>query len=162
MLCSPRLGRVWALLGKGAGVDIAMQHLVSFAFILAYVVLFGVATLLQKPLDKDLGPVDLNVVMGIGMVVSTLPIMLFKHHGLPAPRVLLFGLGVGAMMGIGSLLYLLGLRTLPVTVAATLSIGYIAVTAVLAVIVFHESVTVWKVAGILLTVAGAALLASQS
>lgn len=139
-----------------------MQQLVSIGFVLGYVVLLGVATFLQKPVMKYLDAVQVNFLMGIGILIVSLPILLYRHQALPGLSHIGKGLGIGVLLGLGSLLYFLGLRHLPVTVAATIGTGYVVVTAVLAVIFLHEPVTLIKVAGVLLTIAGVAMLASQS
>jgi uncharacterized membrane protein len=66
---------------------------------------------------------------------------------------------VGAMIGLGSIFYFLGLQHLAVSVAAALANGYMVVNVLLSAIVLHEVVAWPKRAGITLTVMGVTLLA---
>jgi drug/metabolite transporter (DMT)-like permease len=68
-------------------------------------------------------------------------------------------LGVGAMVGVASVCYFLGLRSLPVSVAAATSNSYIVITVLLSTLVLHQPLTKARGEAIILTVGGVTLLA---
>jgi drug/metabolite transporter (DMT)-like permease len=68
-------------------------------------------------------------------------------------------LGVGAMVGLASVAYFLGLRGLPVSVAAAASNSYIVITVLLATLFLHQPMTKVRGGAIALTLGGVTLLA---
>ena len=69
------------------------------------------------------------------------------------------GLGVGAMVGVASVSYFLGLRSLPVSVAAAASNAYIVITVLLSTVLLHQPMTKARGGAIILTLGGVTLLA---
>ena len=69
------------------------------------------------------------------------------------------GLGVGAMVGAASVCYFLGLRSLPVSVAAAAANSYIVITVLLSTLVLHQPMTKTRGGAIIVTLAGVTLLA---
>jgi drug/metabolite transporter (DMT)-like permease len=140
-----------------------MNRMGAYAFIGGYVVLLGIATFLQKPALKTQDALQLNALTGIGLAaVSVAALAVGDRLRFPALESAGAGLGIGIMMGLGSLSYYLGLRYLPVSVAAPLAITYIAIPVVLSILFLHEPISVFKIAGIVLTVAGVLLLSTQA
>ena len=66
---------------------------------------------------------------------------------------------VGAMVGVASIFYFLGLQGLPVSIAAATSNAYMVVTILLSTLVLHEVLAWPKRIGIVLTLLGVTLLA---
>ncbi len=66
-------------------------------------------------------------------------------------------IGVGAMIGLGSIFYYLGLMRVPVSMAIGLANGYVVVTVLLSVLIGHATLPWSKRLAIALTVAGVAL-----
>lgn len=136
-----------------------MKSLIPLGLVGVYVVLLGVATFLEKPAMKSLTALQINALTGIGIAVAGLVATLFHDPGLPSLRPAMVGLGIGLMIGIGSIFYFFGLSKLPVSVAATAANAYVVITVLLSIIVLHDTMTIPKVLGILLTLAGVTLLA---
>jgi drug/metabolite transporter (DMT)-like permease len=67
-------------------------------------------------------------------------------------------LGVGAMVGVASVAYFLGLRSLPVSVAAAASNSYIVITVLLSALVLHQPMTKTRSGAIAITLGGVTLL----
>jgi drug/metabolite transporter (DMT)-like permease len=82
-----------------------------------------------------------------------------KGPRLPMTKHTLAAAGVGVTIGIASVFYLLGLRGLPVSVAAATSNAYIVITVVLSSIFLRQSVTRVGGGGIALTLLGVTQLA---
>lgn len=135
-----------------------MQNVPSLGFIAVYIVLLGLASFFQKPALKDLDALQLNACTAIGLAAISIVALLVRDRRLPSAEHTGIGIGIGVMMGIGSVAYFLGLRHLPVSVAATLSVTYIVITVILSMLFLHDTVTLPKVAGVVLTVAGVLLL----
>jgi len=66
-------------------------------------------------------------------------------------------IGVGAMIGLGSIFYFLGLMRLPVSITVGVANGYVVVTILLSVLIGHAALPWSKRLAIALTVAGVAL-----
>lgn len=131
----------------------------GFAFLAGYVVMIGVASFLQKFSMKQLNPYQVNFLMAAGMVVTAIPALLIKQGSLAVPvKSLPLGAPVGLLMALGSISYVLALSKLPVGTAAAISTSYVLLVVVLSRIFLGESLSWLKLAGILLTVAGVALL----
>src|SRR5436190_20957853 len=98
---------------------------VGFVFLLGYILMVGVASFLQKFAMKDLSPYQLNFFMFVGMLL-TAPAALFlaqKDFSLPGQAIPM-GLGIGLLMAVGSLSYVLAIQQLPVGVAASVAASY--------------------------------------
>jgi drug/metabolite transporter (DMT)-like permease len=131
----------------------------GFAFLAGYVVMVGVASFLQKFSMKQLNPYQVNFLMAAGMVVTAIPALLIKQGSLTVPvKSLPLGAPVGLLMALGSISYVLALSKLPVGTAAAISTSYVLLVVVLSRIFLGESLSWLKIVGILLTVAGVALL----
>ena len=131
----------------------------GFVFLAGYVVLVGTASFLQKFSMKELNPYQVNFLMAVGMVVTAVPALLIKQGSLTVPtKSLPLGAPVGLLMALGSISYVLALSKLPVGTAAAISTSYVLLVVVLSRVFLGESLTWLKMTGILLTVAGVALL----
>jgi drug/metabolite transporter (DMT)-like permease len=132
----------------------------SLGFIAAYAVLIAVASVIEVPVGRGLPSVQLNLLIRLGSLVVAAAALFIVHGaavpvGLPA----LAGLGIGILTGIGSIVYCLALIELPLSLVVTLSNLYIVITCLLGMSLLHESVTVVKIGGLALTLAGVLLLA---
>lgn len=96
--------------------------------------------------------------MAMGMVAVAGAALAVHGPQLPVTKRTLGGVGVGAMIGVASVFYFLGLRGLPVSVAAASSNGYIVVTVMLSTIFLRQPLTRARVGAIVLTVRGVTLL----
>jgi len=131
----------------------------AFLMMGAYVVIVGIGAFLEKPALRELDATQLNVLMAVAM--TAVAFVAFAAEG---PRVQmsvrsLGGLGVGAMVGTASVFYFLGLRGLPVSVAAASSNAYIVITVLLSTLVLHQLLTKVRLGAIALTLGGVTLLA---
>ena len=125
----------------------------------AYVVLVGIGAFLEKPALRELDATQLNALMAVAMTAVA-----FVAFAVEGPKVQmslrsLGGLGVGAMIGTASVFYFLGLRGLPVSVAAASSNAYIVITVLLSTLVLHQPLTKVRIGAIALTLGGVTLLA---
>jgi len=135
----------------------------GYLFVLAYVVLVGLATFLMKTGLKTLSPYQLNFLMGIGMMITGVPALLIAHKSFRIPTSELpIGMLIGTMMAGGSIFYVLAFDKLPAGVAAVLASTYVLLVIVLSWIFLKESLDALKVLGLLLTFAGVAILTYKS
>lgn len=139
-----------------------MTRLLPVAFVCVYVIMLGIGTFLEKPAMKSLDAFQINVLTAFGIVLVGIIALLIRHPGLPGPGPSLLGVGIGAIIGIGTICYFLGLDRLQVSVAATIANAYVLVTILLAILFLHDKMTIPKVIGVILTLAGATLLAYHS
>lgn len=130
----------------------------GFAIMGIYIVMIGVGAFLEKPALKGLAATQLNALMGIAMTAVAGIALAVRGPRLPMTRRTLGGLGVGVMIGTASVFYFLGLRGLPVSVAAAASNSSVVVTVVLSAIFLHQSLSRARGAAIALTLLGATLL----
>lgn len=131
----------------------------AFATMAAYVVIVGVGAFLEKPALKGLDATELNGLMAIAM--TAVAVVALAVHG-PRIRITersLQGVGVGALIGVASVLYFLGLRGLPVSVAAAFANSSMVVTVMLSVVVLHQPLTRVRGGAMLVTLLGVTLLA---
>ena len=131
----------------------------GFVIMGIYVVMIGVGAFLEKPALKGLAATQLNALMGIAMTAVAGVALAVKGPRLPLTKRALGGWGVGAMIGIASVFYFLGLRGLPVSVASATSNASVIVTVVLSAIFSHQPLGRARGAAIALTLLGATLLA---
>jgi drug/metabolite transporter (DMT)-like permease len=135
------------------------SSLSGFAFLVSYIVLVGVASFLQKFSMKQLNPYQINFLMALGMLVTAVPALLIKQGSLTVPaKSLPLGAPIGLLMAIGSICYVLALSELPVGTAAAISTSYVVLVVLLSRVFLGETLSWLKIAGILLTVVGVALL----
>jgi drug/metabolite transporter (DMT)-like permease len=124
-----------------------------------YVVIIGIGAFLEKPALRGLDATQLNGLMAITMTAVALVAFAVEGPRLPMSLQSLGGLGVGAMVGVASVSYFLGLRSLPVSVAAAASNSYIVITVLLSTLVLHQPMTKARFGAIILTLGGVTLLA---
>ncbi|HKQ05648.1 MAG TPA: DMT family transporter [Blastocatellia bacterium] len=135
------------------------MSLSGFAYLLGYIIMVGVASFLQKFSMKELNPYQVNFLMAIGMLVTAVPALWIKQGNLNVPvKSLPLGAPVGLLMALGSISYVLALSKLPVGAAAAISTSYVVLVVLLSWIFLHESLGWMKIAGILLTIIGVAML----
>lgn len=134
----------------------------GFAFLVGYILMVGVASFLQKYTMKQLNPYQINFLMAIGMAVSAVPALWIKQGSLIVPtKALPLGAPIGLLMALGSICFVLSLAKLPVGMASAISTSYVIVVVVLSRFFLNESLGLVKMAGIILTIAGVALLSWQ-
>ena len=131
----------------------------AFLMMGVYVVIVGIGAFLEKPALSALDATQLNALMAVAMTAVA-----FVAFAVEGPKVQmslrsLGGLGVGAMIGTASVFYFLGLRGLPVSVAAASSNAYIVITVLLSTLVLHQPLTKVRIGAIALTLVGVTLLA---
>ena len=131
----------------------------GFVIMGIYVVIVGVGVFLEKPALKGLQPTELNALMALSMTFVALTALAVKGPPIPTSKRSLGVLGVGVMIGAASVFYFLGLRGLPVSVAAATSNAYVVVTFVLSAIFLHQRLSRYRIAGIVLTLIGVTVLA---
>jgi drug/metabolite transporter (DMT)-like permease len=124
-----------------------------------YVVIVGVGAFLEKPALRGLDATQLNALMAIAMTVVAAVALAVKGPRVPITKRTLSGFGVGLMIGTGSVFYFLGLKGLPVSVAAASSNAYIVVTVVLSTIFLRQSLTRARGGAIALILLGVTQLA---
>lgn len=131
----------------------------GFGFLAGYIVLVGVASFLQKYGMKQLSPYQINFLMALGMLVTAGPALLIQQGNLAVPvKALPLGAPIGLMMALGSICFVLALAKLPVGLATAISTSYIVLVVILSRVFLGESIGWTKTAGIVLTIAGVALL----
>jgi drug/metabolite transporter (DMT)-like permease len=138
------------------------QTLTGYAFLLGYVVMVGVASFLQKFGMKQLNPYQINFLMAVGMLVTAVPALWVTQGGLTVPaKALPLGAPIGLLMALGSISYVLALSKLPVGTAATILTSYVLLVVLLSRVFLGESLSWLKIAGILLTAIGVALISLE-
>ena len=131
----------------------------ALGYIAVYIVLVGVASLLEAPAGRSFSPFQLNALIRIGSVAAAVA-ALFTVDGLAFPPLpwILAALGVGLISGLGSICYCVSLNSMPVSLVVTLANLYLIITIVLGVAVLHDQLTVFTIAGLVCTLAGMLLL----
>jgi len=144
-----------------SAISVAKKAPPARAFILmgGYVVLIGIGAFLEKPALRGLDATQLNGLMAIAMTAVALVAFAIERPSVPMSLQGLGGLGVGAMVGVASVSYFLGLRSLPVSVAAAVSNSYIVITVLLSTLVLHQPMTKTRAGAMALTFGGVTLLA---
>jgi len=113
----------------------------AFIVMAVYIVLIGVGAFLEKPALKGLDATQLNGLQSLAMTVVAAVALAVEGPRLPMTKRALAGIGVGAMIGVASVFYFLGLRDLPVSIAAASSNAYIVVTVLLSTIALRQPLT---------------------
>lgn len=131
----------------------------AFAIVGIYLVIIGVAAFLEKPALRGMDATQLNALMAIAMTAVASIALVAKGRRLPMTKRTLGGFGVGIMIGTASVFYFLGLRGLPVSVAAASSNAYVVVTVGLSAIFLHQPLSRIRGAAMALTLIGVTLLA---
>ena len=134
----------------------------GFGFLAGYIVLVGTASFLEKFSMKQLNPYQVNFLMAIGMAVTAVPALLTKQGSLNVPtKALPLGAPIGLLMALGSICFVLALAELPVGMATAISTSYVILVFILSLLFLNENVSWMKIAGIILTLTGVALLSWQ-
>jgi drug/metabolite transporter (DMT)-like permease len=149
----------YAVTPEAASADNKMLRLRALGIIATYVIIVGVGAFLEKPALKGLDATQLNALMAIAMTAVAGVALALGGPRLPMTKRTLGGFGVGAMIGIASVFYFLGLSHLPVSVAAASSNAYIVVTVVLSTIFLRQPLTRDRGGAIILTLLGGTGLA---
>lgn len=131
----------------------------AFAVMACYIAIIGVGAFLEKPALRGLDATQLNALMAIAMTAVAFVGLAVKGPRPPATKRSLAGVGVGAMIGIASVFYFLGLKGLPVSVAAAFSNASIVVTVVLSSVFLRQPLTRGRTAAVGLTLLGVTQLA---
>lgn len=134
----------------------------GLGFIAVYVVLVGVVSFLEQPLAQKLDAFRLGAALRLGALTTAVAALLAGRGSvIPDLEPGLVGVGIGLVLGIGSVFYCLALSRLRAWVAASVANGYVAVTVLLGVVVLGEDMTWFVVAGLVLTLAGVIALSWQ-
>jgi transporter family protein len=131
----------------------------AFVVMAAYVAIIGVGAFLEKPALHGLDATQLNGLMAIAMTAVAVFALAAKGPALPMNTRTLAAAGIGAMIGIASVFYFLGLQRLPVSVAAATSNASIVVTVLLSSIFLRQPLTRARSSAIALTLVGVTQLA---
>jgi uncharacterized membrane protein len=136
-----------------------MDKTAGFILLAGYILFVGLGSFLQKFVMGKVTPFQLEFMTAIGMFVVTVPALLIaqKNLNIPLTSVPAAWL-VGLFFALGSFVYVLAVSKLPVSLAAPLSTGYVALAVILSIIFLKESVSLLKILGIILTLAGVAIL----
>jgi uncharacterized membrane protein len=131
----------------------------AFGIMGVYVVLIGTGAFLEKPALRGLDATQLNGLQAIAMTAVAGIALAVKGPRLPMTKRTLGALGLGAMIGLASVFYFLGLRSLPVSVAAASSNASIVVTVLLSTVVSHQRLTRMRGGAMVLMLLGVTMLA---
>jgi len=137
----------------------AARPIRAFVIMASYIGIIGVGAFLEKPALRGLDATQLNGLIAIAMTAVAVLALAAKGPRLQVTKRTLAGIGVGAMIGIASVFYFLGLQGLPVSVAAASSNASIVVTVVLSSIFLRQRLTGARAAAIALTLLGVTQLA---
>ena len=124
-----------------------------------YILLVGAAAFLEKPILGGMDATQLNALLSIAMTAVAGVALAVMGPSLAMTNRALTGIGLGAMIGVGSVFYFLGLGGLPVSVASALSNASMAVTVILSAIVPRQPLTRMRGGAMALMLAGVSLLA---
>ncbi len=139
-----------------------MDKITGFLFLATYIVAVGTGSFLQKFVMDKVSPYQLEVITAIGMFIVSVPALLFVQKNLNLPiQTAPLSLLVGLLFAIGSFVYVLAVSRLPVSIAAPVSTGYVILAVALSTIFLKEPIGIMKGVGIVLTVAGVAILSVQ-
>lgn len=147
--------------GVHSATSVAKQSPKARAFLTmgGYIVMIGIGAFLEKPALRGLDATQLNGLMALAMTAVGLVAFAVEGPRMPMSLRSLGGLGVGAVVGVASVSYFLGLRGLPVSVAAAASNAYIVITVLLSTVVLRQPLTMARAGAIALTLGGVTLLA---
>lgn len=144
---------------SGASSDPKMPSLRSFGAMGLYILLVGAGSFLEKPILGNMDATQLNVLLSITMTAVAGVTLAVMGPPMPRSRSSLVALALGAMIGVGSVFYFLGLGGLPVSVASALSNASMAVTVILSTIVLRQPLTAMRGGAMALMLGGVSLLA---
>ncbi len=136
-----------------------MDNFWGFIFLATYIIAVGLGSFLQKFVMNKVSPYQLEVITALGMFAISIPALLFAQKNLHLPiKEAPLALLVGLLFSIGSFVYVLAVSRLPVSIAAPVSTGYVVLAVALSAIFLKEPISLLKGIGIILTVAGVAIL----
>ncbi|MGH2615985.1 MAG: EamA family transporter [Thermomicrobiales bacterium] len=136
--------------------------LAALGFIGVYVVLVGVASFLEQPLAQKLDAFRLGAALRLGALIMAVAALLAgRGPAIPSLEPVLAGIGIGLILGFGSVFYCLALARLRAWLAASVANGYVAATVLLGVVVLGEHLTWFVIAGLTLTLTGVVALSWQ-
>jgi drug/metabolite transporter (DMT)-like permease len=116
--------------------------ILSLGYIWVYALVIGVASFIEAPVGRGLRSVQLNVLIRIGSLAAAVVALLVVHGiALPSGPFVFAGLGIGLLTGVGSILYCLALKDMPISLVVTISNLYIVITTGLGVVLLHEPIT---------------------
>src|SRR5581483_1291779 len=113
----------------------------AFGVMGVYIALVGVSAFLEKPILSEMDATQLNALLSIAMTAVAAVTLAVAGPQLARSKDALAGIGLGAMIGVGSVFYFLGLNGLPVSVASALSNASMVVTVVLSTVVLRQRLT---------------------
>lgn len=132
-------------------------------FLLGYILVVGFGTFLMKFVDKDLTYYQINFLIALGMLAITLPLLWFSQKSFHIPaKPLPLGILIGLCMALGSIFFVASLTKVAVGPASAIATGYVVFALALSVIFLREPLTLVKMAGVALTLAGVAILSLKS
>jgi drug/metabolite transporter (DMT)-like permease len=136
-----------------------MPSLRAYGTMGLYVLLVGAGSFLEKPILGAMDATQLNALLSITMTAVAGVTLAVMGPPLPGKGGTLLAVGLGAMIGVGSVFYFLGLGGLPVSVASALSNTSMAVTVILSTIVLRQPLTAMRGGAMALMLGGVTLLA---
>ena len=131
----------------------------GFATMGGYIAIIGVGAFLEKPALRGLDATQLNAFMALAMTAVAAIALVIEGPRMPMTKRSVGVLGVGAMIGTASVFYFLGLRGLPVSVAAASSNASVVFTVILSAVILRQPLTRGRGGAIGLTLVGVTLLA---
>jgi len=132
-------------------------------FLVGYIASIGAATYLMKVALRDLSAYQINLLMGVAMLVVSVPaVLIFDGSVRIASSKLPLGAVVAILMAVGSILYSLALSRLPAGPTAAIATSYVVVVVVLSAVFLNERLDAVTVLGVLLTLGGVAILSFRT
>lgn len=150
--------------GVHSATSIAGEVVPLRAFVMmgAYVAMVGVGAFLEKPALRGLDAIQLNALMAISMSVVAVVVLAQESRPPRLTRRAAGVIGVGALIGVASIFYFIGLRGLPVSIAAASSNANVVVTVLLSAVFLGQRLTRERSGALALTLVGVTLLAVSS
>jgi len=113
----------------------------GFLVMAAYIVIVGVGAFLEKPALRGVDPTQLNGLMALSMTAVAAGALVIERPQVQISERSLGPLAVGAVIGLASVFYFLGLRGLPVSVAAGSSNASVVITVLLSTVLLRQRLT---------------------
>ena len=135
-----------------------MNKALGLSFLAIYILAVGTGSFLQKFVMGKVSPYQLEVITAIGMFIVSVPALFIVQRSHVPIKSAPLALAVGLLFSIGSFVYVLAVSRLPVSIAAPVSTGYVVLAVALSAIFLKEQVTLVRGIGIVLTIAGVAIL----
>ncbi len=135
----------------------------GLVYLMLYVLVVGTGTFLMKFVMSDLTPYQLNFLIAIGMVIITVPALLIAQGNFSVPvKTIPLGIVIGLLFTIGTILFIFSLTKLAVGPATAISTGYVVVAVILSIIFLKERPDPITVLGMVLAIAGIAILSFKT